>query len=229
LILITPALRKLNKNLSVFSPPGELHFSSGGLFFVALSPNRLRSIRFFWQCNLQTAARGASFRLEGKMKLRIFWAISLLVFMSLLLRPAFAQQHSAPGHSIKTPAELKWQEGPPSLPPGAQAAVLEGDPSKPGPFTIRFKIPANYKIPPHWHPKAEHVTVLDGALYMGLGEVFDESAAQKLPVGGFAVMQIGTRHFAFTKEATIIQLHGMGPWGIQYVRPEDDPRQKARP
>ncbi len=127
-------------------------------------------------------------------------------------------------HIMHVPTDLKWVDGPASLPKGIKVAVLEGDMSKPGPFTVRIKAPANYKISPHFHPAVEHVTVISGSFYMGLGDVFEESKATKLPVGGFAVMEIGTRHFAFTKEETEIQLHGIGPWGITYVNAADDPR-----
>jgi quercetin dioxygenase-like cupin family protein len=131
-----------------------------------------------------------------------------------------------PDHIMVVPANFAWTDGPASLPKGTKAAVIEGDPSKPGPFTMRLKLPANYKIPPHWHPGVEHVTVLSGSFYMGLGDVYDESKARKLPVGGFAMMAIGTRHFALTKEESVLQLHGVGPWGITYVNPADDPRNK---
>lgn len=130
-------------------------------------------------------------------------------------------------HIMLVPTDLAWKEGPASLPKGVKSAVLEGDPTKPGPFTMHLKLPANYKVPPHWHPAIEHVTVISGSFHMGLGEVFDESKAKKLPVGGFAVMAIGTRHFAFTTEEATIQLHGIGPWGITYVKATDDPRNKA--
>jgi len=127
-------------------------------------------------------------------------------------------------HIMHVPTDLTWVDGPASIPKGAKIAILEGDPTKPGPFTFRVKFPANYKVPPHFHPGLEHVTVLSGSLNMGLGDVFDESKATKLPVGGFSVMEVGTRHFAFTKEETVIQLHSIGPWGITYVNPADDPR-----
>jgi hypothetical protein len=136
--------------------------------------------------------------------------------------------HKGQGHVMVVPDGLTWGEGPASLPQGAKIAVIEGDPSKEGPFTMRGKLPANYKIPPHSHPGIEHVTVISGAFYMGLGETFDESKATKLPAGGFAVMDIGTKHFAFTKEETIVQIHGIGPWGINYVNPADDPRNKDK-
>lgn len=127
-------------------------------------------------------------------------------------------------HIMLVPTDLTWKDGPASLPKGVKSTVLEGDPTKAGPFTMQLKLPANYKVPPHFHPAIEHVTVLSGSFHMGVGEVFDESKATKLPVGGFAVMSIGTRHFAFTKEEATIQLHGIGPWGITYVNPADDPR-----
>lgn len=135
--------------------------------------------------------------------------------------------HSQPDHIMVIPANLTWKEGPASLPKGVKSAVVEGDPTKAGPFTMRLSLPANYKISPHWHPAIEHITVLSGSFYMGLGEVFDEAKATKLPVGGFAVMAIGTRHFAFTKEESTVQLHGVGPWAINYVNPKDDPRNPA--
>lgn len=139
-----------------------------------------------------------------------------------------AQEHHAAGeqmdHLMVIPGNLAWKDGPGSLPKGARWAPVEGDMTKAGPFTVRLKLPANYDIPPHWHPAIEHVTVLSGSFYMGTGEKFDRSRATKLPIGGFAMMAVGTRHFAFTTEEAVLQLHGMGPWGITYVNPADDPR-----
>ena len=129
-------------------------------------------------------------------------------------------------HIMVMPNDIKWLDAPPSLPPGAKLAVIEGDPKAAGLFTMRIKVPANYMIMPHWHPADEHVTVIKGSFYMGLGEKFDKKTAKEIPTAGFAVMLMGTRHFAFTKEETIVQIHGMGPWGITYVNPADDPRNK---
>lgn len=163
--------------------------------------------------------------------------VRLLVvgLMVIIFNPMLVGQHSesakeqhGPDHLMLVPEKLIWKDGPASLPNGSKVAVLEGDPANPGPFTLRLQFPANYKVPPHWHPAIEHVTVLSGTFYMGLGESFDESNATRLPVGGFAVMAIGTRHFAFTKqEGATLQLHGIGPWGITYVNPADDPRNKT--
>lgn len=165
------------------------------------------------------------------MKLKLsFLALALFAILAMVAGFALAGDEMAgmdkktPGHVMLTDAELTWTDGPKSLPAGAKMAVLEGDPTKEGLFTIRFKLPANYKVSPHWHPADEHVTVLSGSFSMGLGEKFDQAALKELPVGGFALMATGVRHFAWSKDGATIQLHGMGPWGINYVNPADDPR-----
>jgi quercetin dioxygenase-like cupin family protein len=135
-------------------------------------------------------------------------------------------QESTHSHVMVTPATTKWGAGPASLPPGAQAAALEGDPSKPGPFTLRIKIPDGYRLPPHWHPADEHVTVVQGTFVMGIGDKFEQTGGHELGAGAFALMPAGTRHYASAKGETVIQLHGTGPWGINYVNAADDPRKK---
>jgi anti-sigma factor ChrR (cupin superfamily) len=130
-------------------------------------------------------------------------------------------------HVMSKPVDLKWNEGPPSLPPGAKVAVLSGDPKNEGPFVMRLKLPAKYKIKNHWHPAHEHVTVIEGAFWMGSGEKFDEAAMKELTPGSFAMMPPRYVHYAMTKKNTIVQVHGWGPWGINYVNPADDPRGKA--
>ena len=133
-------------------------------------------------------------------------------------------------HVLLTPADLKWVEGPPSLPPGAKVALVEGDPKAANAlFTMRIKLPANYKVMPHFHPADEHVTVISGAFWMGMGNKFDPAQTKELPPGAFAVMPVGHHHFAMTKIETEIQVHGVGPWGITYVNPSDDPRTQAKP
>jgi quercetin dioxygenase-like cupin family protein len=139
-------------------------------------------------------------------------------------RPGMAHGEAAK-HVMLTPDALKWAPIP-SLPPGAQSAVVAGDPTKPGPFTMRVRLPARYRVPPHTHPADEHVTILSGTLHMGLGERFDTTKGKALPAGSFSVMPVGTNHFAWTVGAVTLQVHGMGPWGITYVNPADDPRKK---
>jgi quercetin dioxygenase-like cupin family protein len=123
-------------------------------------------------------------------------------------------------------ADIKWQDGPPSLPKGAMIAVLEGDPTKEGPFVMRAKLPDGYRVPPHTHPKTERVTVLSGMFYIGMGDKFDENAGKEMPAGSYGHWPAAMKHFAWAKGETVIQLHGTGPWAIQYVNPEDDPRSK---
>jgi quercetin dioxygenase-like cupin family protein len=123
-----------------------------------------------------------------------------------------------------TPDEANWGAAPPGLPAGAEVAVLEGDPSAAGPFTMRAKFPDGYTIPPHFHPADEHVTVLQGTFLMGMGERLSNSAMKELTASSFAVMPKGTAHFAQAKGETIVQVHGIGPWAITYVNPSDDPR-----
>jgi uncharacterized protein (TIGR02246 family) len=120
--------------------------------------------------------------------------------------------------------ELVWRDGPPSLPAGAKMALLEGDPAKAGPFTLRLRAPAGYRIPPHFHPVIEHVTVVSGAFSIGQGERWDDSKLVRLDAGDFIHMPPGSRHFALATGETVIQLHSTGPWGITYVNPGDDPR-----
>jgi quercetin dioxygenase-like cupin family protein len=110
------------------------------------------------------------------------------------------------------------------LPAGAKLAVLEGDPAKKGPFTIRFQFPDSYKVAPHSHPTAERVTVISGTVFLGMGTQFDEAAGREMGAGSFAVMPAGMNHFAWAKGDTIIQIHGRGPFQIKYVNPADDPR-----
>lgn len=129
-------------------------------------------------------------------------------------------------HSFMNSKDLKWMDGPPGLPSGAKFAVLDGDPSKEGLFTIRAVLPANYKIPAHWHPTTENVTVLEGTLFLGMGEKIDESKATALTAGGFTALPGKMGHFAFSKDGAIIQVHAMGPFAITYYNPSDDPRGK---
>jgi len=146
----------------------------------------------------------------------------------MVLSGAFAggaPSHAESAHVMLVPSQLKWANVP-SLPPGAQIAVIEGPLGEAKPITARIRFPANYRLPAHTHPVIEHVTVLSGTFNMGMGEKLDPSKTMALTVGGFAIMQPGTPHFAWTSEETIVQIHSVGPWGITYVNPADDPRQK---
>jgi quercetin dioxygenase-like cupin family protein len=130
----------------------------------------------------------------------------------------------AQGHVMQNAGEAKWGQAPPMLPPGAQIAVLAGDPSKAAPYTVRLKFPANYNIPAHSHPTDENVAVVSGALYMGMGDKLDKKAGHALGAGGYALMPANANHFAYTKGATTVVLYGQGPVEFKYVNPADDPR-----
>ena len=138
-------------------------------------------------------------------------------------------QQPAPDHHqmhLYPLGEVKWGSGPGSLPPGAQFAVLEGDPAKEGLFTMRLRLPDGYQIAPHYHSGVEHVTVLAGTFNVGVGDRFDKAATKAMPAGTFGYWPPPMRHFAWAQGETILQLHGVGPWTITYVNPADDPRKK---
>jgi|SRR5579884_2775011 len=126
------------------------------------------------------------------------------------------------------PGKIKWQEGPPSLPKGAKMAVLEGDPTKEGPFVFRVKVPDGYRIPPHTHPKSERVTVISGTFNIGMGDTFDEKAGRAMSAGTYGHWAAGMKHFVWVKGETVVQFHGSGPWSIHYVDPRDDPRNQKK-
>ena len=132
------------------------------------------------------------------------------------------------GHTIVAPQEIKWSPAPAVLPAGAEAAVLFGDPSKEGLFALRLKLPEGYSVPPHTHPVDEVVTVISGTFSLGMGETADQSKAQPLPAGSFLALPPGTAHYVFIDEETVIQISTVGPWGLTYVNPEDDPRPKSQ-
>jgi quercetin dioxygenase-like cupin family protein len=131
-------------------------------------------------------------------------------------------------HKVFLPGALQWGEVPPGLPAGGKMTVLDGDPTKPGSFTVRLKAPAGYKVMPHTHPTTERVTVISGNARIGMGEKFDEKAAQKMGPGAFAVLPAGMAHFAFSSGETVIQIQSEGPFEIKYVNPSDDPRNVKR-
>lgn len=132
-------------------------------------------------------------------------------------------------HVLLPPAKITWGPAPPGLPPGAQMAVLSGDPSKPGQFTVSTKFPDGYTVPPHWHPTAENVIVVEGTMLMGMGDTFNEAATTAIGAGGYAKLPKGMHHFVRARGATTIVIFGNGPFEITYVNPKDDPRKTAKP
>ena len=138
---------------------------------------------------------------------------------------AWAEDPAHADHLMLLPADLKWEDAG-AIPPGAKFALIEGPLNEAVPFTFRVKFPANYKIPAHWHPNIEHVTVLSGTLNSGTGDKLDTTKTKALTPGSFEIMPAKTNHFAWTSEETVVQVQGVGPVDIHYVNPEDDPRKK---
>ena len=122
--------------------------------------------------------------------------------------------------------EIKWGPAPPVLPPGAQMAVLSGDPAGTGFVALRLKMPPGYQIPPHWHPTDEHVTVISGTLALGMGDTLDRKRSKTLKAGGYGVAPANMHHFAWTKTGGIVQVSMIGPFAITYVNPAGDPSQR---
>ncbi len=144
-------------------------------------------------------------------------ALLLLASSASLLRAQ--QSSSATSPILTTPDAIKWS----ALVPGVQMAVLSGDPSKPEPYTLRLKMSDGARVAPHWHPEDENVTVLQGTFLAGMGDKFDASAFHEFPVGSFVLMPKQMHHFASARGENILQLHGTGPFVINYVNPADDP------
>ena len=132
------------------------------------------------------------------------------------------------GHTLLPAEKIEWGPGPASIPPGAEAVVLHGDPSEEGLFALRLRLPEDYAIPPHTHPQPEIVTVISGTFHVGMGETADRDEAEALPAGSFFAFQPGMAHYAFNDEETVIQLNSTGPWELNYVNPEDDPRRQTQ-
>jgi hypothetical protein len=173
-----------------------------------------------WPENVEVARR-ISLGKSILMKTSPILFIVVAAFAALTLS---ANEHGMMGIQLHPMSKIEWRAGPPSLPKGAQIAVLEGDPTKEGPFVFRVKVPDGYRIPPHTHPKTERVTVIAGTFNIGMGETFDQSATQAMPAGTYGFWESDMKHFVWVKGETVVQFHGMGPWSIQYVNPADDPR-----
>jgi quercetin dioxygenase-like cupin family protein len=176
--------------------------------------------------NANQYTRGAIKGRRPESKKRILKNRLIVITLCLALAPAAVAQaeKEMAEPSIYSPTDVVWKDGPTALPPGAKRALLEGDSAKEGFYSMRLLFPEGYKIPPHTHPQMERVTVISGALHIGMGEKFDQSAGRTLPAGSFFTMPAGMKHFAWTTGETVVQLNGIGPQSINYLNPEDDPR-----
>jgi quercetin dioxygenase-like cupin family protein len=132
-----------------------------------------------------------------------------------------AQAHEPPPPA--RPEAITWAPAPPVLPEGAQIAVFSGNPSAEGPFVLHLKLPSGYEVPAHIHSGDELITVILGEFNVGHGKKLDRGATMALPAGGFIEMPAGHPHFAWSGSETIVQIHGPGPFDIQYIDPSDNP------
>ncbi len=152
----------------------------------------------------------------------------LVLTCGLVLAGGIVQGQKTKSHAMVTPGEIQWKAGPSTLPAGAQMVVLAGDPAEPGFHLVRYKFPAGYRIPPHFHPIDENIIVVSGVYQMGMGDNFDIGAMTSLPAGSFATMPAGTHHYAMTTVGATVDRPASGIYGITYVNPKDDPRNAAR-
>jgi len=160
------------------------------------------------------------------MRKSIYWGAA---FLAAFVGVAASHDSQSSAHVMTTPAEIKWGDPPPVFEKGAAFAVISGDPGKPGIYVVRLKMPAGYKIAPHWHPTDEHVTVISGTFALGMGDKIDAASTKTLPAGGYALLPAQMHHYALARTDAIVQVHGMGPFALTYVNPADDPSKRAAP
>jgi quercetin dioxygenase-like cupin family protein len=158
------------------------------------------------------------------MKHLFYFLASSLLACSLSATAQHSQSMDHGKHLMLKAADLKWSDGPPSLPAGAKMSLLNGDPAKEGMFALRIQFPANYRVTPHWHPTTENVVVLEGELNMGSGEKFDEASATTLSAGDYSTIPAKSAHYVFTRTGCTLHLYAEGPFAITYFNPADDPR-----
>lgn len=164
------------------------------------------------------------------MKKNLYLTLALLVGILVIGRSAVLHVIAAPAAMAKnafTPDAVPYGPAPPFVAPGAQLAVLEGNPmASSGDYTVRLKMPAGYRIAPHWHPKRENVTVISGTFKVGMGDRFDENTMGTFPAGSFAYLDPDMHHYAMATDEVIVQIHGTAPVQFNYVNPDDDPSHK---
>lgn len=152
--------------------------------------------------------------------LRIGSAVLLVAWLSSASGSLAQAPWPAGHHQVVGADAIQWKP----LRPGAEIAVISGDPNKEGsPFVMRFRYSGKARIPPHWHPTDEHLTILSGTFRLGVGERGDESATTALGPGAYAFVAAKMAHYAWADEGTTVQAHGIGPFVINYVNPADDP------
>ena len=157
---------------------------------------------------------------------RMLLGVSCAMLLVSCANGARRVEREKPEHIVLTSADIIWGPGPGSLPPGSKAVVLEGNPKEGGFFALRLKLPANYKIPPHFHPVKERVAVISGKVLLGFGDTFKKSGMREMDAGSYVSLTPNSSHYVLALEETVLQLASVGPWKLTYVNPADDPRSK---
>lgn len=151
---------------------------------------------------------------------RLVYVCALLAALAVLGTRVYCQEkaENAASHKIVHFGDLKWTP----IIKGCEVATVSGDFNVEGePFVLRFRCADGIKVPAHWHPTDENLTVLKGTFLVGLGDTFDETKLATMNVGNFATMPKEMRHFAICKGETIVQVHGAGPFKVNWVNPEE--------
>jgi quercetin dioxygenase-like cupin family protein len=159
------------------------------------------------------------------MKRNLLLALAMvgLVLLACQFSTIVAQVAAHERHAF-TPDTIPWGPAPPFLAPGAQFAVLEGDPTaSSGDYTVRLKMPDGYRIAPHFHPLRENVTVISGTFKLGMGDTFNTNKMTAFTAGSFAFLDPNMHHYAVACGEVVVQVHGTSPLQFNFVNPEDDP------
>ena len=168
------------------------------------------------------------------MKKKFFKSVCVVASaLAVFAAASYSQEKKASdaAHKIVRSGDLKWT----GIIKGCVLAPVSGDPNGDGtPFVLRLRCADGAKIPAHWHPTDENVTVLKGTFLVGLGETFDESKLQAMNFGNFVTLPKEMRHFGLCKGETIVQVHGVGPFKVNWVNPSeveppDAPAAAAKP
>jgi len=162
------------------------------------------------------------------MKRSFYLALVLIGLLSVVGKLFTVAAHSGDhAKNAFTPETVPWGPAPPFINPGAQLAVLEGDPTaSSGDYTVRLKMPDGYRIAPHWHPLRENVTVISGTFKVGMGDHFNTKKMAAFTAGSFAFLDPEMHHYALACGEVIVQVHGQSPLQFNYVNPDDDPSRK---
>lgn len=153
-------------------------------------------------------------------------SLAIVLVLPLALQAGQPAQSEASTHVMVDAAELEWGDAPPAFEPGAQAAILSGDPSKPGMFVLRLKAPAGFEIGNHWHPTDEHVTLIEGDVTLRMNQGAEDAHEHTFSAGGYMLLPAEMHHAASTRGGMTLQVSGMGPFELIYVDPADDPRKR---